>query len=97
MRASCKWRNAQCATDNLSVILWGLLKRNVRGGLFDSEGGGGGCQIGLDRYFIFGMGSARKFIFMWHGLGKIYFHVNMVNHSPLRQLLETVMLLKAVV
>ena len=43
------------------------------------------------------MGSAGKFIFMWHGLGKIYFRVNIVNHmSPLRQLLETVMLLKTV-
>ena len=43
------------------------------------------------------MGSTGKFIFIWHRLGKIYFRVNMVNHSPLRQLLETVMLLKAVV
>ena len=43
------------------------------------------------------MDSAGKFIFMWHGLGNIYFHVNMVNDSPLRQLLETVMLLRAVV
>ena len=44
------------------------------------------------------MGSVGKFIFMWHGLGKIHFHVNMVIHSQLRQLkvLETVMLLKAV-
>ena len=43
------------------------------------------------------MGSAGKFIFMWRELGKIYFRVNMVHHSPLRQLLETVMVLKAVV
>ena len=42
------------------------------------------------------MGLAEKFIFMWHGLGKIYFHVNIVNHSPRNIILETVMLLKAV-
>ena len=30
--------------------------------------------------------SGNLYIFMLHGLGKIYFRVNMVNHSPLRQL-----------
>ena len=59
--------------------------------------GRGAVKFCLGRYFIFGMGSAGKFIFMWLGLGKIYFRVNMVNHSQLRQLLKTVMLLKAVV
>ena len=58
--------------------------------------GGGGWKI-LFGLIIFGMGSAGKFIFIWHGLGKIYFRVNMVNHSPLSKLQETVMLLKAVV
>ena len=45
--------------------------------------GGGGCQILFGQIIYFGMGSAGKFIFMWHGLGKIYFLVNMVNHSNL--------------
>ena len=28
--ASCEWRDAQCATDNLSVILWDLWNAIVR-------------------------------------------------------------------
>ena len=77
----------------------GPLERNVRGQLFDTEGGGGGCQI------FFG-----QIIYFRHGLGReIYFHVawalenlfsgNMVNHSPLRQLIyqKQLMLLKVVV
>ena len=74
---------------------FGPLERNLRGRLLIL--GGGAVKFCLDRLFIFGMGSAGKFIFMLHGLGKIYFRANMVNHSPLRQLLKTVMLLKAVV
>ena len=84
--ASCKWRDAQRAMHNRQFIGYTLrhLERNVRGRLFDSEGGGG---------------SAGKFISMWRGLGKIYFRVNMVNRAVQcsRQLLETVMLLKAIV
>ena len=80
-------RNAQCATDNLSVILWGLL--NERTSLKGDDhliGGGEGCQtlFGQIIYFRHGLGrKIGKIIFMWHGLGKIYFHVNMVilNHS----------------
>ena len=61
------------------------LERNVKGRLFDFEGGGG-CQN------LF-----RQIIYFRHELGReIYFHVawaqnlfrvNMVNHSPLRQLI----------
>ena len=29
--ASCKWRDAQCATDNLSVIHWGLRNAICKG------------------------------------------------------------------
>ena len=48
--ASCKWRNAQCATDNLSVILWDLWK-GIWGRLFDSKWGwgGGAVKFCLDR------------------------------------------------
>ena len=85
---------ARRAMRNRQFIVYtlGTLERKVRGRLFDSEGGG--CQ---NFVWTDNMGSAGKLIFMWNGLGKIYFLVNMVNHSPLRQLLETVMLLKAVV
>ena len=50
------------------------------------RGGGLSNFVWTDNFF-FGMGSVGKFIFMWHGLGKIYFRVNMVNHSPRRQLI----------
>ena len=41
MKASCKWRDAQRATRNRQFIGYtlGLLERNVRGQLFDYEGG----------------------------------------------------------
>ena len=52
----------------------GPLERNVKGRLYDSEGGGG-CQILFGQIIIFGMGSVGKFIFMWHGLWKIYSRV----------------------
>ena len=64
--ASCKWRDAQRAMRNRQFIGYtlGPLARNVRGRLFDSEGGGG-CQI------LFG-----QIIYFRHGLGReIYFHV----------------------
>ena len=85
LMASCKWRDAQRAMRNRRFIGYTLrpLERNVRGRLFESEGG---CQIlfGQILYFRHGLGPVGKLIFMWHGLGKIYFCVNMVNHSPLR-------------
>ena len=74
--ASCKWRDAQRAMRNRQFIGYtlGPLEPNVRGRLFDSEGGGGGAvKFCLDRLLMFGMGSARKFIFMWHGLGENLF------------------------
>ena len=42
--ASCKWRDAQRAMRNRQFIGYtlGPLEPNVRGRLFDSEGGGGG-------------------------------------------------------
>ena len=41
--ASCKWRDVQRAMRNRQFIGYtlGPLERNVRGRLFDSEGGGG--------------------------------------------------------
>ena len=42
------------------------------GRLFDSGGGGGGgCKILFGQIIYFRHGLDRKFIFMWHGLGKI--------------------------
>ena len=42
--ASCKWRDAQRAMRNRQFIGYtlGPFERNVRGRLFDSDGGGGG-------------------------------------------------------
>ena len=59
--ASCKWRNRQFIGYTLRP-----LERNVRGRLFDFEGGGGGgCQI----LFV-------RIIYFRHELGReIYFHV----------------------
>ena len=37
--ASCKWRDAQCTTDNLSVILWGLWKAMLGDDYLIREGG----------------------------------------------------------
>ena len=80
--ASCKWRDAQRAMRNRQFIGYtlGPLERNVRGRLFDSEGGGGGCQILFGQIiflsawawsgnlFSCGMGSG-KFIFVFkHGI-----------------------------
>ena len=52
-KASCKWRDAQRAMRNWQFIGYintlGLLERNVRGRLFDSEGGGGAVKFCLDR------------------------------------------------
>ena len=71
MPASCKWRDAQRAMPNRQFIGYtsGPLDWNTtmlaRVRLFDSEGGGGGCQI------LFG-----QIIYFRHGLGReIYFHV----------------------
>ena len=93
--ASCKWRDAQRAMRNRQFIgyTFGPLERNVRERLFDSEGGGA-VKFCLDRLFIFGMGSSGKFIFMLHGLGKIYKHGK---PQFTEAITKTVMLLKAVV
>ena len=69
----------------------GPLERNIRGRLFDSVRGGG-CQILFGHIIYFRHGLGQEFIFMGHGLGKIYYRVNMVNHSPLRHSLEIVVL-----
>ena len=66
-KASCKWRDTQRAMRNRQFIGYtlGHLERNVMGRLFDSERGGGGCQI------LFG-----QIIYFRHELGReIYFHV----------------------
>ena len=68
-------RNAQQTIYRLYFGAFGTQFYNlpVKGRPFDSEGlGVGGCHI------LFG-----QIIYFRHGLGwKIYFHVNMVNHSP---------------
>ena len=56
--------NAQQTIYRLYFGAFGTQSGNVRGGLFDSEGGGG-CQI------LFG-----QIIYFWYGLGReIHFHV----------------------
>ena len=51
--ASCKWRDAQRAMRNRQFIGYtlGPFERNVRGRLFDSDGGGGVwlSKVCLDR------------------------------------------------
>ena len=89
--ARCAMRSRQFTGYTL-----GPLECIVRGRLFDSEGGEGGSQNFVWTDNLFSAWAWPEISFMWHGLGKIYFRVNMVNHSPLRQFLETVMLLKAV-
>ena len=87
--ASCKWRDAQCATDNLSVILWGLWNAMQGDDYLILRGGGGlsnfvwtdnlfSAWARSGNLFSCGMGSG-KFLFVYkHGP---------VNHMPLRQLI----------
>ena len=84
-------------------LYFGPLERIVRRRPFDSERGGGGVRLSnfvwTDNLFS---ASARlgNFFSCSMGSGKIYFRVNISPQStaltPLRQLLETLMLLKAV-
>ena len=67
---------AQRAMRNRQFIGYTLvpLERNVRGRLFDSEGGGGGCQILFGQIiFFFGMGSAGNLFSCDMSSGKFIF------------------------
>ena len=63
----------------------GPLERNVRRRPFDSERGGGSCQILFGQIIYFRRGLGREINFHVARLGKIYFRVNMIDHraSPL--------------
>ena len=90
-------RNAQ---QTIYRFYFGPLERNDRRRPFDSEKGGGGCQILFEQiiYFRCGLGREISFHVAWAQENLYYFRVNMVSpqSTALRQLLETVMLLKAV-
>ena len=58
------------------------MERNVRGRLFDSEGGGLSNFVLTDNLFSAWALSGNLFS---SGMGSGKFSVNMVNHSPLRQ------------
>ena len=68
-RASCKWCDAQQTIYRLYFEAFGT---QCNGTTIWFRGGGGGCQILFGQIIYFCMGSVRKFIFIWHGLGKIW-------------------------
>ena len=80
-------RNAQCATDNLSVILWAF-GTQCEGTTIWFWGGGAVKFCLTDNLFSAWARSGNLFS-CGTGSGKNYFRVNMVNHSPLRQLINT--------
>ena len=93
---------ARRATRNAQQTIYRLyfwpLEHNERTHLI-LRPGGGGCQIVLGQIIYFRRGLGREIYFYVAWARKIYFRVHMVSpqSTALRQLLETVMLLKAVV
>ena len=79
-------RNAQ---QTIYRLYFGPLERNVRGRLFDSEGGGGAVKFCLTDNLFSAWARSGNLFSCGTGSGKNYFRVNMANHSPLRQLINT--------
>ena len=71
-------RNAQQTIYRLYFGTLGTQCKGLRGRLFDSEGGGLSKFVWTDNLFSAWARSGNLFY---------YFRVNMVNHSPLRQLI----------